>query len=76
MVGFRELEHLDLGRRGVGGPTGRLDLEEVVIVLSPHLHQGATEEYRYPLLGDFPPVLLDVGEPGFEGVDGEVHGRG
>ena len=76
VVGLGELEYLDLSRRGVGGPARRSDPEVVVILLSPHLYQRSSKKYGDPLLGDLSPVLLDVGEPGFEGVDGEVHGRG
>ena len=75
MVGLGELENLDLSRRGVGGPARRSDPKVVVVLFSPHLHQRSSEKYSDPLLGDLPPVLLYVGEPGLEGVDGVVHGR-
>ena len=38
VVGLGESENLDLGRRGIVGPTRRSDLEVVVIFFSPHFN--------------------------------------
>ena len=57
--GLREHQDLYLSRRAVGSLTRGSDLEEVVVLLAPDLHQRTTQENGDPVLGDLSPVLLD-----------------
>ena len=70
--GLRELQDLDLGRGAVVVLARGSDLEEVVVLLAPELHERAAQENGDPLLGDLPLVLLDELEARLQWVGGET----